>query len=76
MVFGARGSTGRTCAQRRLRTNLTQMRLARAARLLRDTDQPIAKIADSVGYGSQIALTRAFRREVGVPPGTYRTGRA
>jgi AraC-like DNA-binding protein len=57
-------------------TYLTQMRLARAARLLRDTDQPIAKIAGSVGYGSQIALTRAFRREVGVPPGTYRTGRA
>jgi AraC-like DNA-binding protein len=57
-------------------TYLTQMRLARAARLLCETDQPIATIADNVGYGSQIALTRAFRREEGVTPGSYRTQRA
>lgn len=51
---------------------LTDVRLSRAARLLRQTDHSIARIAEAVGYGSQIALTRAFRRQEGVTPGYYR----
>lgn len=53
---------------------LTDLRLAKAARLLRQTDDSIARIAEAVGYGSQIALTRAFRRVEGVTPGSYRSG--
>lgn len=51
---------------------LTDVRLSKAAKLLRQTDDSIARIAEAVGYGSQIALTRAFRREEGVTPGYYR----
>jgi AraC-like DNA-binding protein len=53
--------------------HLTDLRLSMAARLLRQTDDSIARIAEAVGYGSQIALTRAFRREEGVTPGYYRS---
>lgn len=45
----------------------------RAARLrLRDTTRPLAQIALNVGFSSQSHLTRAFKRHVGVTPGTYR----
>ena len=49
------------------------MRLAEATKLLRQTDKSIAQIAHATGYGSQIALTRAFNREHGTTPGAYRT---
>jgi len=47
-------------------------RLDRAARLLRETDQPLAAIAGSVGYDSEFAMSRAFKRSRGVAPGRYR----
>jgi AraC-like DNA-binding protein len=54
---------------------LTSVRLAEAAKLLRETDRPITQIARVTGYGSAIALTRAFRREQGTTPGAYRLER-
>jgi AraC-like DNA-binding protein len=53
---------------------LTRVRLAAAAQLLRSTDEPIASIAQSVGYTSEFAFNRAFRRTRGSPPGRFRQG--
>ena len=54
---------------------LTQVRLDTAARLLRTTDDPLASIAQSVGYRSEFAFNRAFRRTRGSPPGRFRATR-
>ncbi len=51
---------------------LTRLRMDVAARLLRDTAQPLAAIAERVGYASEFAFNRTFHRVRGVPPGRYR----
>jgi AraC-like DNA-binding protein len=51
---------------------LTDWRLQLASRQLQDTDDSIAKIAIQVGYESEAAFNRAFKRYVGVPPGVWR----
>ncbi|SDO65075.1 AraC family transcriptional regulator [Actinacidiphila guanduensis] len=51
---------------------LTRWRLELGAQRLATTEQTIAAIADSVGYGSEAAFSLAFKRELGTPPGTYR----
>ena len=51
---------------------LTRWRLDLAARRLKDTDEPIDAIARGVGYSSEYAFNRAFRRHRGVPPGRFR----
>ncbi len=53
-------------------TYLTRWRLLTAARLLRDTELPIAAVAHRVGYGSEFAFAKAFKREYTVAPGRYR----
>src|SRR5690606_6390433 len=52
----------------------TWLRLRRAAQLLTTTDASLAGIAAEVGYSSEFAFSRAFRRCYGVPPGSYRQG--
>lgn len=47
-------------------------RLETAARELAETKHPVVEIALEVGYGSQQAFARAFRREYGCTPRTYR----
>ncbi|MCM6778674.1 AraC family transcriptional regulator [Nocardia sp. CDC159] len=47
-------------------------RLARAADLLRSTSTPISDIAHRIGYDSEAAFTRAFRRHYGQPPSRWR----
>ena len=47
-----------------------RMALARA-RLRRGTDG-IAAVAEGVGYGSEAAFSRAFKRVMGVPPGAWK----
>jgi AraC-like DNA-binding protein len=47
-------------------------RLNIAARRLRQTGDPLAVIADEVGYGSEFAFAHAFRREFGMAAGTFR----
>ena len=53
---------------------LTRWRLQTAAQLLRETDQGIAAIAAHVGYESEAAFNRAFKRHAGEPPATGRSG--
>jgi AraC family transcriptional regulator len=49
-------------------------RIARADPLLRDTRLTVAEIAATVGYDSQSAFARAFRRHRGVTPRAFRSG--
>ncbi|HYP90640.1 MAG TPA: AraC family transcriptional regulator, partial [Polyangiaceae bacterium] len=51
---------------------LAQWRMQLAASLLRGSKSSIAEIADRVGYGSEAALSRAFKRRLGVAPTPYR----
>jgi AraC-like DNA-binding protein len=51
---------------------LTELRLERAADLLRDPDLTIATVARLVGYGSPFALSAAFKRVRGVSPAQHR----
>lgn len=51
---------------------LTRGRLQLAARSLEKTSRGIAGIAADVGYESEAAFNRAFKREFGQPPGRYR----
>ena len=53
-------------------TYLARWRLQLAARLLQTSGRSIGQIADDVGYTSQAAFTRAFRREFAVAPTQYR----
>jgi AraC-like DNA-binding protein len=51
---------------------LTRWRLALAARELRSGTQAIIRIAERFGYESEAAFNRAFKREFGLPPATWR----
>jgi AraC-like DNA-binding protein len=51
---------------------LTQWRMLLAANLLCRTNSPLARIAEDVGYQTDTAFSRAFRREFGAPPATWR----
>ena len=52
---------------------LTRWRLQLAARSLEKTSRGVADIAAEVGYESEAAFNRAFKREFGQPPGRYRS---
>jgi AraC-like DNA-binding protein len=54
-------------------TYLTRWRLQLAARSLQRTSRGVAEIAADVGYESEAAFNRAFKREFGQPPGRYRS---
>ncbi|MEU7278997.1 AraC family transcriptional regulator [Streptomyces sp. NPDC045431] len=51
---------------------LARLRIDRAARMLRDTDELVGDIAQAVGYASEFAFSRAFSRQRGIAPGRYR----
>jgi AraC-like DNA-binding protein len=51
---------------------LSDMRLQRARNWLATSNQSIAQIAHSSGYGDQSALTRAMRKATGMTPAAYR----
>ena len=50
------------------------LRLDKAEELLRTTQLPIPDIAASVGYGSALTMTRAFKRYRNTTPGAFRKG--
>jgi AraC-like DNA-binding protein len=52
---------------------LTQQRMFKATRLLRE-NRKLSDVAQRIGYASDGAFHRAFRRVIGVPPGVYRRG--
>src|SRR6187401_1590000 len=51
---------------------LTQWRMLLAANLLSRSSAPLARIAEDVGYQTDTAFSRAFRREYGAPPAAWR----
>ena len=51
---------------------LTQWRLHLAHRALSDTRTPMTEIAETAGYGSEAAFSRAFKRQFGHAPGAVR----
>jgi AraC-like DNA-binding protein len=53
-------------------TYLTRWRLQLASRSLTSTPRGVAEIASEVGYESEAAFNRAFKRQFGVPPARYR----
>jgi AraC-like DNA-binding protein len=54
-------------------TYLTRWRLQLAAQALEKTSRSVAEVAADVGYESEAAFNRAFKREFGLPPGRYRS---
>ncbi|WP_374305599.1 AraC family transcriptional regulator [Ferrovibrio sp.] len=78
--LAAHGGTSRATLVRAFRRNggmaplefLTELRLGLAAKKLRNTTEPIARIAAGIGYQSEGAFSRAFLRQFGVRPGQLR----
>jgi len=56
-------------------TYLTRWRLELARRALRDSNRTLAAIASDVGYESEFAFSRAFKRQLGAAPSAFRGGR-
>ena len=54
---------------------LTQWRMQAASRMLLESQAGVASIALEVGYESEAAFSRAFKRFVGQPPGAWRRAR-
>lgn len=52
-------------------TYLTRWRMLRATRLLKN-DVGMETIAELLGYESEAAFRKAFKREIGIPPAQYR----
>jgi AraC-like DNA-binding protein len=52
---------------------LAQWRLHTAARELRNGDKTLSQIADAAGYESEPAFSRAFKRQFGLPPASWRS---
>ena len=55
---------------------LLACRMRRAITLLRDQRATLARVAAEVGYGSEAALSAAFKRHTGFAPGAYARVRA
>jgi AraC-like DNA-binding protein len=53
---------------------LIRWRLRKAAGMLRMGTAGIAEIAANVGYDSEAAFSKAFKRSIGVTPGAFRRG--
>jgi AraC family transcriptional regulator, alkane utilization regulator len=55
---------------------LANWRMQCAAGLLMIGTENVATVAERVGYESEAAFNRAFKKIVGVPPGEWRRGKA
>jgi AraC-like DNA-binding protein len=55
---------------------IAQWRLSLGADALRTTNRGVAEIAGDVGYESEAAFNRAFKRAFGVPPARFRRSNA
>ncbi len=51
---------------------LARWRMQLASNLLRSRSDSVAQIAEQVGYNSEAAFKRAFKKHVGVSPGSWR----
>jgi AraC-like DNA-binding protein len=54
---------------------LAQWRLKLGAEILQSTEDSVAEVAAAVGYGSEAAFNRAFKREFDCPPAQFRRNR-
>ena len=54
---------------------LAQWRLKLGAEILQSTEDSVAEVAAAVGYGSEAAFNRAFKREFDCPPAQFRRKR-
>jgi AraC-like DNA-binding protein len=78
--LGAEAGLSRAAFARRFRelvdlaplAYLTWWRMTLAARLLRESDEPLSAVARQVGYAAEFAFANAFKREYGIAPGRYR----
>ena len=61
------GVTGRTTKEL-----ITDRRMLEAARLLRFSEMAVGELAYRAGYGDQLYFSRAFKRQFGESPSTYR----
>src|SRR4051812_4666238 len=52
---------------------LTRWRLQLGAQMLASTSYSVLQIASEVGYESEAAFNRAFKREFEIPPARFRT---
>lgn len=55
---------------------LTRLRLNNACRLLQQPTSSISRVCGQVGYDSEAAFNRAFKREFGLPPAEWRKSNA
>lgn len=51
---------------------LTRCRIHKASRLLQESNMSIGQIANMIGYESDASFNKAFKRRLGISPGTYR----
>lgn len=51
---------------------LTRWRMALAGQALREGNEPVGRVAERLGYESEAAFNRAFKREFGQPPAAWR----
>ena len=51
---------------------VTRWRMHVALNALQDEGATVAELADRLGYRSEVAFARAFKRVTGVPPGSVR----
>ena len=54
---------------------ITRVRLTKAAASLRTHPATLVEVGTSVGYESEVAFSKAFKRYFGIAPGAYRLGR-
>lgn len=54
---------------------ITRVRLTKAATLLRTQPATLGEVAILIGYDSEVAFSKAFKRQFGVAPGAYRQGK-
>src|SRR5262249_49518772 len=54
---------------------LSRWRLKLGAEILQSTESSVAEVAATVGYGSEAAFNRAFKRELHSPPAQFRRQR-
>lgn len=71
---GVSRAFAQTCPDGGFLGYLHGLRLDKAEELLRTTQLSIPDIAASVGYGSALTMTRAFKRYRETTPGAYRKG--
>jgi len=63
-----KAKTGKSVSQ-----YIRELRLSKAASLIKETDLTIAEIAFKVGFSSQSYFNKVFRKFYGITPGEYKT---